>query len=196
MAITNGYCTLDEVKRRLGIDDAQDNTDLEGVIEGASRFIDNHTGRVFYTTENEARYYTAAFSDTVYIDDAYNIDAVATDDDSDRTYSTSWAGTDWETDAPAGWPIAEIYTTPNGTKSFPTTRRAVRVTADWGFAAAVPDAIREAAVLLSMRFWKRRDAVLGVAGAPALGVQVVTASIRADADIQAMLQPYRKLSWR
>jgi hypothetical protein len=40
---------------------------------------------------------------------------------------------------------------------------------------------------MAHRLWMRKDAIFGVAGTPGLGVTVVQAQIREDADILAML---------
>ena len=188
MAITNGYATLSDVKDRLDIDVTAHDLELESVIEAASRWLDNATHRTFYATASADRYFSTGFTDECWIDDAVTVTAVATDNDNDRTYGTSWASTDWEEDDNA--PINTLYTTPNGTQSFPTTRRAIKVTGTWGYAATAPKDIEEACILLSMRLWKRKDAIFGIAGAPALGVQVVQAHIGHDADIMTLIKPY------
>jgi hypothetical protein len=64
MAITNGYCSLAELKAyaipQAGVDAADDGV-LEDLIESASRTIDKQTGRQFYATGTLAlpvtRYY-------------------------------------------------------------------------------------------------------------------------------------------
>jgi phage gp36-like protein len=48
VAITNGYCTLAELKASLNITDAVDDTALEAAITSASRMIDDYTERFFY----------------------------------------------------------------------------------------------------------------------------------------------------
>jgi hypothetical protein len=49
MAITNGYCTLAELKEVLGRSDTAKDTFLEACVERASRFIDNYTDRFYYS---------------------------------------------------------------------------------------------------------------------------------------------------
>lgn len=193
MTITNGYATLQEVLDHLGINDGLDNNKLEPIIEAASRWIDSFTGRVFYTT-TEVRYFSSPYTNKCHIDDATAITLVETDGNSDRTYSTSWAGTDWETDQQTGWPITEIYTTPNGNYSFPSVRKGVKVTGTWGFSSSVPAAIKTACILLSMRLFRRKDALFGTVETGNVGnVVTIQASIKADADITALLTPYRAL---
>ena len=52
MAITNGYCTLAEVKAALRLSDSVDDTLLENAIEGASRRVDGYCGTFFYQTSS------------------------------------------------------------------------------------------------------------------------------------------------
>ena len=73
------------------------------------------------------------------------------------------------------WPVAA-----NG-------RTLIQITARWGW-SAVPDAIREATVLLAARQFRRLDSPLGVAGFGDLGAIVVR---RIDPDVAAMIAPYR-----
>jgi len=54
VAITNGYCTLAEVKAALRVTDSVDDTLIENAIEGASRRIDGYCGRWFYKTASTA----------------------------------------------------------------------------------------------------------------------------------------------
>ena len=48
MAITNGYCTLNDVKSALNLEDAVENSAIELAIATASRQIDDYCGRLFY----------------------------------------------------------------------------------------------------------------------------------------------------
>ena len=58
MAIVNGYCSLAELKTYTGISGSGQDDNLENAIEGASREIDQYTGRIFYQTSSQDNYYT------------------------------------------------------------------------------------------------------------------------------------------
>ena len=58
MAITNGYCTLAEIKAALRLTDTADDTLLENSIEGASRRIDGYCGTFFYQTLKTIKVFT------------------------------------------------------------------------------------------------------------------------------------------
>ena len=91
MAITNGYCTLSEVKSALRLSDSIDDTLIEKAIEGASRRIDGYCGRFFYKTNalavplfanNAYRLLTCDISSTTGL-------IVKLDDNGDGTYETT-----------------------------------------------------------------------------------------------------------
>lgn len=200
MTITNGYCTLDDFKNRLAGSMAVDATRdalMEQTIEAASRQIDGWCGRRFYAA-SETRYVTAVDWDLCFVDDLLSVSALATDDDNDRTYSTTWAATDYELEpvnAPytiPPSPYSLIRTTPDGDYSFPSVRRGVKITGSWGFSSTAPHDIREACLLLAARLWKRKDAVLGVAGRGQLGE--IVSQIPKDDDIWALLRPYSRVT--
>jgi hypothetical protein len=65
----------------------------------------------------------------------------------------------------------------------------VRVTGTFGW-PSVPDAIKQATILLSIRIFKRLDSPLAVAGFGDLGAVRVG---RSDPDVMAMIAPYRRM---
>lgn len=68
MAITNGYCTLAELKAALSISDSSDDTDLESAINASSRAIDRFCGRRFWADSGDTtRYFTPLTIKTVML---------------------------------------------------------------------------------------------------------------------------------
>jgi len=67
MAITNGYCTQNELKAFVGIpsDDSGDDNLLDDAINAASRQIDAFCGRYFYLTDQHRQ---ENFLQMIYID--------------------------------------------------------------------------------------------------------------------------------
>lgn len=197
MAINNGYATVEELQRHIDPGGeaqftAGDRSVMETAIEAASRWIDNVTGTHYYTVA-ETRLYTADWYDLCYVDDLLSVTSLRTDEDEDGVYETNWTGIDYALEpvnAPRKQlPYRQIRIRREGDHSFPTTvRDGVQVTGAFGYAATVPAAVRQACVLIAHRLWRRKDAIFGVAGTPALGVTVVQASIPADADVLAMLR--------
>jgi hypothetical protein len=203
MAITNGYCTLAQVKSSLRITDSVDDALLELAIEAASREIDGFTGRVFYSAGTSSRFFTPTAGDFCPIDDAVSITEVATVGSVFGTYDSVWSNPtsgnndgDYQTE-----PVNNAYPT-DGVVQPITGLRAiyqnyfpiigntatVKVTGSWGW-SAVPTAIKQAAVIQASRVFKRNDSPLGVAGFGDFGVVRVSGSI--DADVRQLIEPYR-----
>ena len=195
MAITNGYCTLAEVKAALRITDTVDDTLLENAIEGTSRRIDGYCGRWFYKTASTA---VTMFPFNEYLlrfpnDVANSTVTIKTDTNGDGTYATTLVqGTDYvlepTTSAMRGRPYLNARSIGNAT--FPLyyspAPATVQVTAYWGW-DAVPDDVREACVLLSMRQFARLNASLGVVGFADMAITVRAV----DPDVRDLLAPYR-----
>jgi hypothetical protein len=195
MAITNGYITLAELKRRmdLSIGSTANDADMEATITAVSRLIDQQTHRRFYTTDSdETRYYTA--DERNYLmpgDDIISITALYTDNDGNRTYEYTWAATDYDlcpvNAALDGEPYTWLETAPNGDYVFPSTPRGVKVVGKFGYSATTPALVKEACLLQCQRVWKRRDAPFGVTGPNEFGQQTVIT--RLDPDVVVLLEP-------
>lgn len=195
MAITNGYCTLSEIKAALRLTDSNDDTLLENAIEGASRRIDGYCGRFFYQKQATVDLFTR-FPYVVQIPElaSSNI-TLRTDDGANQTFSTTWTSSEYllePTDtALTGLPYTKIVAI--GSKTFPLLfdpdRPSVRLTGTFGW-SAIPDDVREACVLLAMRGFARYNAALGVVGFADMAIQVRAV----DPDVRDLLMPYRKLT--
>ena len=117
MAITNGYCTLAELKASLAITDSVDDTPLEAAVTSASRMIDDYTGRFFYkdgTTQAPVyRYYTPEDAYILPVDDFVSISQIATDDNFNQTYESVWTTGDFLTEPinnpRRGWPYSAFW---------------------------------------------------------------------------------------
>jgi len=199
MAVTNGYVDLALVKKALRITDDIDDEILELSIEAASREIDGYCERVFYQA-TESRVFIPEDSFTTRIDDLVSITSLKTSSTGD-TFDTTWSATDYQLEPNNG--IAGGLVTPFtriraiGDYVFPTWvaqnvnhyEATVQVTGTWGW-SAVPTAVEQAALLLTLRQYRRYDSPLGVAGFDEMGVVRVG---RIDPDVQKLLMPFRKV---
>lgn len=194
MTITNGYCTLAELKAVLRIVDSVDDTLLEARISEASRVIDQHCDRRFYADAAATeRLFVSLDGDTVFVDDISSTTGlvIKTDSAGDGTYATTLTSSEYQLEPlntlSKGEPVRRLHAIVTGT--FPTTTApaGVQVTAKWGW-PAVPDPVRSACILLAGRLVKRGDSLLGVAGFGDLGAITVRAI---DPDVERMLRPYR-----
>ena len=197
MTVTNGYCSLDELKTALRITDALDDRPLESSVEAASRRIDGLCSRRFFLdTATSQRTYAPDRPRVLVIDDVATATGfvVKLDNDGSGTFETTLtSGVDYQVEPlnalTQGQPITMLRSL--GT-TFPvsSSRRAtVQVTARWGW-PAIPDAIREATILLASRHFKRNESPLGVAGFGELGAVFVR---RTDPDIDTLVAPYRRI---
>ena len=194
MTITNGYCTLAELKEILRISDAVDNTLLEARINEASRVIDQHCNRRFYADATaSARLFTSIDGSTIFVDDISSTTGLVIKSDvaGDGTYATTIAAADYQSEPlnsiVKGNPITSIVARLAGAFSMATVPAGCQVTAKWGW-PAVPDPVHSASLILAGRLVKRGDSLLGVAGFGELGAITVRAI---DPDVERMLRPYR-----
>jgi hypothetical protein len=210
MPLVNGYTTVAALKAEIStawaVGDTADDGSLERAIEACSRWIDHKTGTRFYTTANdETRYYThpGAYQygqdSGLFLcpDDILSVTNLYTDPDGDRTYSYTWAATDFDLcplgapSNPVGaMPYTWIETTPEGEYTFTFWKKGIKIVGKFGYcaAASVPTDVVRACLLMSQRLWKRKDAVFGVAGMATLGQ--IQLQIPDDPDILALLLPY------
>ena len=206
MAITNGYCTLAEVKAAARITDSTDDTLLENCIEAASRRIDGFTGRFFYQTTQTISWYltdTTVVTPPSYnmyvlsVSDLVSITTLKTDDDGDGTFEDTWvAGTDYRLEplntALQNRPYNSVVAI--GDKTFPVVidppMPGIQINGVWGW-PSIPDDIREAAVIMSLRLFSRYNSPLGVAGFGEMGSVTVRA---VDPDVRDILSAYREIA--
>lgn len=196
MAITNGYCTLNEVKAslRIPVSDTIDDDLLELAIESASRDIDQATERQFFPTDTH-RFFTPRNSLVCEIDDVSSLTSIKSSTSADGTYDTTWSESDYQLEPLNG--IAGGMSVPFdtlravGNYYWPSSglEVTVRVEGTFGFATA-PIAIKQATVLLASRIFKRNDSPGGVMGFGDIGVVRVS---KFDPDIERLINPYRKI---
>jgi|TARA_R110000764_G_scaffold99745_1_gene184506 hypothetical protein len=194
MAITNGYCTLAQIKTSAGISDNVDDELLELAVESASREIDGATERQFFQT-SATRIYTPRDSYITQIDDLVSLTALKTSTAADTVFDETWSATDYQLEPLNG--LAGGIPTPSNTiraigdYAFPIDggSATVEVTGTFGF-NEVPTAITQATVILGLRIFKRNDSPLGVLGFGDIGIIRVG---RLDPDVEAMIMPYKKV---
>jgi hypothetical protein len=194
------YCTLADVKSAMNISDSVDDTLLESTIGAASRLIDGYCGRDFTTASGTASRDFAPTGRYEYllIDDVTAIVSVRIDDDLDYSFGTTLTTDDWQAEplnsrsAGQSWPYTRLLPLEDGYWPLGRTgRRTVKVTGTFGW-PAVPEPVRQAAILQSSRLFSRYDSPLGVAGFGELGVVRVG---RLDPDVQMLLEPFRKIEF-
>jgi hypothetical protein len=209
MTIVNGYATLAELREKLsfGAINTAANTQLEQIVEAASRWVDKYCNRRFYGVA-QTRYYTAEDGHEIQVDDLTSVSALKTDEDGNGTYETTWPSTAYNLKYGDNYnasldvkPYTQIEVSESSGREFPVAiKKGVLVYGVFGYVAGTtaatscPDPVHDATLLIAERIYKRKDAPLGVAGPMALGQQPVRiSSLTADPDIRDLLQPYRRL---
>lgn len=203
MTITNGYCTLDDVKHPSVLNFAASDTyvdDLiESVVEGVSRLIDDECHRFFFETSSTSFYYTAEQPTKIFTNDISSPSSditVEIDLNGDGIIDTTLDSTNFFLSpynaSTLGVPYTCIEITPTGQYSFgPRIRKGVKVTAKFGW-PAVPKEIKTATILQVAREFKRYATPLGSESMTALGKQTLTIP-SLDPDVQRLISRYKKV---
>lgn len=201
---TGDYCTPDELKRELWPDDlvpdGANDVALQEIIGAVSREIDYYTGTCFYAPASDTRYFTADNSRQCWIDPCTTVTSVATDDESDLTFSTSWTLTTdyrlWPYNANAyrGLPATRIDRSPLGNYSFPRGGGAVKVVGVFCYnasasPAATLDDIKRVVYLKCLRMNKRSDSPFGMLSVGEAGGVAIIPGL--DPDEKRILDNYR-----
>lgn len=175
MAITNGYCTLAEIKAAVGIIDAVDDTMLEAAVEAASRQIEAHCGRgrkFWQDSTVVARKYRPAMAKVVVVDDISTLTGliVAVDTTDNGTFDTTLTiSTDFQVEpinAAAESPVqpwTQIRLLDGTMSSFTrlaSGRPSVQVTAKYGW-TAVPESVTRACIIQARNIFKAPDTQFG-----------------------------------
>jgi hypothetical protein len=197
LAVTNGYCTLADVKAALRIQDTVDDALIENSINSASRLIDQYCNRYFYSgSAGEVRYYKANDGFTCWIDDAQVITQVVTASVDPTIYDTTWDAGDYQV-LPINrvsnggyYPITALSATDNYLFPVWADIALVKVTGTYGW-PTIPEPIKFAAIIQASRLFKRLESPLGVAGVSDIGIMRVGANI--DGDVAQLINPFRLL---
>ncbi len=199
MSISNGYCSLADLKAALRVQDSIDDSLLELAIESASREIDGYCERVFYSTTG-TRVYAPTNIFTVTTDDIISVTTLKSSSDG-VTYDITWTTSDYQLEPLNGvagglvTPFTRIratgdYLMPSfSVGTFYELEALIQVVGVFGW-SATPAAIRQATVILAMRLFKRLDAPLGMISNDMGSMRVG----RFDPDVEALVAPFRKVS--
>lgn len=202
MTVTNGYCTLGDVRSALNIPTSSADKDatIEAAINAASRQIDGHCGRRFWQDGT-------AVTREFYADDATEIrvDDISTatglivklDENDDGTFATTLTISTHFVLLPRNaaaevpvWPYTGIKLV-DGSYTFPQSpsgRAGLQVTAKFGW-PAIPDDVTRACVVQAVQLYKAPDAAFG---AVQLGVDGFAFRLgsRINPIAAALLEPY------
>lgn len=189
----NEYVTREELLIWLELEGENNDgfyVDADRAVEAASRACDAYKKKVWYTTDR-TRYYTARLgAQQIEIHDLASLTSLELDFDNDGTYETTWTeGDEFYLDpdgaADDGFPYSSIVLTRAG-RRFPRYDRAVKLTGSFGW-PTVPANVRQAALILAARLFKRREIPFAIL--PVAAAEMVTAARlgRIDPDVAWLL---------
>ena len=156
-------------------DDGKNQSILTALATRASRLIDNWFGypeNTFSVETETIKYFDGSGNSELFVTFlADTPSAVAVAEAGDFTSLTDWETTDyilWPYNAmDEGFPYRALYIDLiNGTKLvWPKFRRAIKITAKWGWSISAPEPIQEATIIQAARWFKRGQQAFQDAGA-------------------------------
>jgi len=190
--VANQFVTLPELKSWSGLTGSANDADLTRAIEAASQWIEGYTGRSFVLDAADVtKYFYANPDQTIDLTDLATVASIAIDTAGDRTYGTTLAASEYELLPVNGPRYDRVRIWPTSSRSFQLNpARRVRVVGRFGYveSGAVPPAVKQAALILSLRYYERRNAPFGILSATDIG-QFERLSAN-DPDVLALLKPY------
>ena len=159
VGIANGYATLQNFKDYHAITSTNvvDDSVIEVLIESASRYIDNETGRRFYASAASTHYYDVPKHTTTALildDDLASVSAVVNGDGS------TFSSTNYVLQPYNGPPYSAIQLVGNASETWQlgtngNPLRAISVIGTFG-STVVPTDIRDACVIIAVQAYHRR----------------------------------------
>lgn len=196
---TTDYCTVAEYKTQwVNLTDNIDDALIARAITASSIAVDHFCHTPGFGQQFNTRVFDTCETWRVRIDPITVINEVATDDNTDGTFETVWATTDFQplplnaTSTGELEPYTELHAT--GNRTFPRVNGTlhrhglIQVKGIWGW-PAVPVPVKQATLLVVNRLVQRRNSPEGVAGFDEVGT--VRISAREDPDAVRLLTPYK-----
>ena len=195
MAITNGYCSLADIKGYLNITSTNtaDDTVLENLVTSASRFIDSHTRRTFYA-RTETRYYSLPEFDTLWIDDD-DLLTITTLTNGDGTTIASTAYTLTPANSTPKYAIklktsSGIYWQPASTGEITDI---IGIAGTWGYSSTTPADIQQACLEIVSNEYRKRNGQNESSSATITAAGVVLSPVGIPSSAREILNSYRRL---
>jgi len=196
VSITNGYCTLTQIKAATRITDNIDDSLLEMAVESASRMIDAECDRNFYSSGTATRDFIPNDSIVVDTDDLDSIVSVKIDDGGDLTFPITLADSDYQAEpvnqkvSGNDFPITRLRMIGDYLLPVDGKQATVRIEGVYGF-TPTPIQVTQATLIQASRIFKRLDSPLGVAGFGDMGAIRVG---KVDPDVSMLIRPFKKIA--
>jgi hypothetical protein len=204
--ITNGYCTLDDVKAALRISDTVDDDRISLAVDAASRQIETECSRYFYQDAGVTdRRFVSNDPWLVEVDDISTSTGLVVTSDyaGDGSFSTTWNALDYQLEpinnrmeGESPWPttairaIRSLYFPVWGGISYPRpyTQALVKVSARWGW-PSVPTPIQKACIVQAIAIFKADDVPFGATPFGETGIVRLRQAMHPTA--ATLIEPYR-----
>lgn len=193
-ALNTLYCTPDELKHRVQLENSYSDLEVLGAVTAVSRWIEDHCERTFFR-QTATRTYDAGVPLRVAVHDLVEVTALATDDDGSGGYATTWAPSDFQVLRaamvlrPEETPFTAIKAVAG--RRFPTCttgrEQLVRVTGVFGW-PVVPEPVRQAAAIWATDLLKLGTMAFGIAGYGEYGA----VRARPNPIVDALLHGYQR----
>jgi len=204
-AITDGLCSLADVKAALRITDTLDDDRISLAIEAASRTIEARCNRRFKqeSTVSKRRFVcTEPF--LVEVDDISTTTGLVITSDAagDGSFATTWTAADYQLEpfngisgGLDGWPFTKVRAIRSlwfpvwGGIAYPRpfTQALVEITARWGW-ADVPASVTKAAIVQAISLFKADDTPFGATPFAEVGIVRMRTALHPTAEL--LLVPY------
>lgn len=197
------YASLAEYKAYIAVRglsgsvdaDTSDDAVIEDILESVSRFIDNRTGRKFYQSSEETRYYTSDNSWYVDIDDFASVTSVSVDYSGLREYDLLLE-TEYDlfpdNAALDNLPYNRIHILESSGAYLATVRKGVKVIGVSGF-PAVPADIKEATLGITQSLYASRSGQTSGGRVTVTGSGIVIRPEDVPPFAQSIIQIYRNI---
>jgi hypothetical protein len=196
--LNRNYCTLEELKSRLGLAQANTTNDFEMrlAVESASREIDQYCDRQFWRG-TDTRTYVPCDLYRVDIDDLVSVTTLKTDASGDGTFETTWTTSDYQllplnaASTVESLPYTRLRAV--GTLLFPlpygllVRSDRVQIVGVFGW-PQIPAAVKQACLILAARTLKMKDVPFANAGFDGFGI----ARVGTKREALDLLNPYRR----
>lgn len=197
------YCEPSDIRDAITDTDWGETYDaiLHRLSVGASRLIDNETGRrpgAYKLIADETLYFAGDNSTQFWIELAQPPTELHVAEDGDLTNYILWASSDyevWPSNAVAfGEPIRRLDIALFGNKIFwPSWYNCIKIVGRVGYSITPPDDILQATVITAARWFKRGQQAFQDTGAiPELGKLTYTKSL--DPDVKEILSHYIRVT--
>lgn len=192
-------CSVASVKSRLGDTSTANDSEYEGAVRAVTGWITQWC-QDFFGRVTATRTFSASCASELDIPSLVSVTTLKTDAAGDGTFEQTWSSsTDYQLLPvnPSNGLESKPYTRLRaiGSLTFPYTwatsgQRAdmVQIAGVWGW-PAIPDAVREAALILSVDTLKLKDAPFGTLG---FGAEGFTVRVKQNPQALSYLAPYRR----